>query len=132
MMIFQHRIPWSGGMHSARRRDCAAEGVAGDQAIRAQGRRIRSWATTFVGCLTGPAARRRVASSAANVGILGGIVCTPFVSMFAWVGMVLPTQTALHQLAPALMTVAVIWLALAIIGAHACRTDRCGRAPTLR
>jgi hypothetical protein len=38
--------------------------------------------------------------------------------------MVLPARTPLHQMAPGLMTAALVWLALAIIGAHAFRPDR--------
>jgi cobalamin biosynthesis protein CobD/CbiB len=61
---------------------------------------------------------------AATAGILGGVVCTPLISVVAWVGMVLPERTTLHQLAPILMTSALVWLALAIMLAHACRPAR--------
>jgi len=38
--------------------------------------------------------------------------------------MVMPTKAPLHQAAPTLMTGALIWLVLAIIGAHAFRLGR--------
>ncbi len=61
---------------------------------------------------------------AATASILGGVVCTPLISVVAWVGMVLPEKATLHQLAPVLMTAALVWLALAITLAHACRPAR--------
>lgn len=124
MTIFQHRIPLSGGPRDARESGFDAQDSASEHSARSS--RIRRLLTqvahsAVVTTLTGPAARQVVVRHAATVGILGGIVCTPVISVAAWVGMVLPAQAALHQIAPALMTTALVWLALAIILAHACR-----------
>lgn len=133
MMIFQHRIPWSGGLRCGDRRGPGALGAADEMPGQALPRDDGSsglllWGIgpALLALLTGQssqAARQWLTHTAANVCILGGIVCSPFISMLAWVGMVLPTQAALHQLAPVLMTASLIWLALAIIAAHACRSD---------
>ncbi len=72
-----------------------------------------------------------MAHSLANVCVLGGVVGAPCISILAWVGMALPTKAPLHQAAPTLMTGALIWLALAIVGAHAFRLDRRDGADTL-
>jgi hypothetical protein len=77
-----------------------------------------------IALVASPIARQWIASAAANVCILGGIIAAPVISIVAWVGMILPTKAPLHQMAPSLMTGALIWLALAIIGAHAFRVDR--------
>lgn len=133
MMIFQHRIPWAGGLRCGDRRGSSTLGSADEMSGQALPQDDGSSAVLLWGVgqalqaiLTGQsghAARQWLTHTAANVCILGGIICSPFISMLAWVGMALPTQTGLHQMAPALMTAALIWLALAIITAHACRSD---------
>lgn len=54
----------------------------------------------------------------ANICIVGGIVAAPIVSAVAWIGMVLPAHSLLHQVANTLFAIALIWLCLAIVGAH--------------
>ncbi len=51
--------------------------------------------------------------------VLGGILAAPVVSLIAWLGLVLPENTGLHRIAPVLFGAALIWLCLAILGAHA-------------
>lgn len=136
MMIFQHRIPLSGGARHSRGNDRGAQDSASEQYMEAtRARRFverRFVARTSFGALfealAGPTTRRFVLHHAASVGILGGILCTPAISVLAWVGMVLPAKAALHQLAPVLIATALVWLALAIILAHACRPTQ-GRQP---
>lgn len=96
-----------------------------DDSQRSQ--QVLTWSAMVAALLTvmtSSVTRQMLGHTLANVCILGGIVGAPFISMLAWVGMVLPTMAPLHQAAPTLMTGALIWLALAIIGAHAFRRDR--------
>lgn len=54
----------------------------------------------------------------ANLCIVGGVVAAPLVSLLGWVGMAMPTHSLLHAAAPVLFMAALIWLGLAIVGAH--------------
>jgi hypothetical protein len=126
MMFFQdsmHRWHGLGG---------SASGAAGAASERLdEARRLRqmlTWSAVagLATMATGQAARQWMAHAAANVCILGGIVGAPIISVVAWVGMVLPTKAPLHQAAPTLMLGALIWLGLAIVGAHAFRLDQPG------
>lgn len=132
MMIFQHRIPLVGEPRSVRGSELSALDGASEQSVGpSRGRRALS-AETFSAlgaALARSTTRQVVMYHAATVGILGGVVCTPLISVVAWVGMVLPETATLHQLAPVLMTTALVWLALAIILAHACRPARERRMP---
>jgi hypothetical protein len=126
MMFFQdymHRWHGLGGPVSG------AAGAASERLDDAQRlRQILTWSAVaaLAAVVTGQAARQWMAHAAANVCILGGIVGAPIISVVAWVGMVLPTKAPLHQAAPTLMLGALIWLGLAIVGAHAFRLDRSG------
>lgn len=127
MTIFQHRIPLAGGPRGTRESEPhAQDGASGQSADISRARRLLAQCSSsaLVTALAGSTTRKIVAHHAATVGILGGIICTPVISGAAWVGMVLPAQAALHQMAPALMTTALVWLALAIILAHACRPNQ--------
>jgi len=70
--------------------------------------------------LGGPVTRHWLA----NICILGGILATPVVSVVAWIGLALPTQAVLHQIAPMLVAGSLVWFGVAIACAHACRFDR--------
>jgi len=63
--------------------------------------------------------RHWLAMALTNVCIVGGVVAAPVVSLAGWVGMALPPRAPLHAAAPMLFTTALIWLCLAIVGAHA-------------
>lgn len=95
-----------------------------NDSVRAQ--QLAAWGALagLAAFLTGPVARQWLAHALANICILGGIVGAPCISVLAWVGMILPTRAPLHEMAPTLMTGALIWLGLAIVGAHAFRLDR--------
>jgi hypothetical protein len=72
--------------------------------------------------------RHTLVSLGANIAIIGGILATPIISVVAWIGMLLPASMPLHHAAPNLMVGALVWLALAIIGAHMFRVDRASEA----
>jgi len=64
-----------------------------------------------------PLARR--ASRAGAVALLvGGVLVAPMLALLALVSLVSPFALATRQLAPALVFIALVWLALAIFGAH--------------
>jgi hypothetical protein len=109
-------VPGTTGSGSARGRFRGAR--SGQQAL------MWNAMAALLTAATGSTTRQMLAHSLANVCILGGIVGAPIISVLAWIGMVFPDTTPLHQAAPTLMTGALIWLALAIIGAHAFRLDR--------
>jgi hypothetical protein len=75
--------------------------------------------TVATGLLTSETFRHWLGLVLANVCIVGGVIAAPIVSLLAWVGMALPERAPLHMAAPVLFTVALIWLSIAIIGAHA-------------
>ncbi len=125
MMVSQDRIQGSQGLRGQ------VPGAAGSTSGRLDGsqrtQQVLTWsamAAALLTALSSSVTRQMLGHTLANVCILGGIVGAPFISVLAWVGMVLPTTAPLHQAAPTLMTGALIWLALAIIGAHAFRLDR--------
>jgi hypothetical protein len=51
--------------------------------------------------------------------VVGGFLAAPVVSLVAWVGILLPPRIFLHQLAPTLFAIALVWVALGLISAHA-------------
>jgi hypothetical protein len=75
--------------------------------------------TVAMGLLTNETVRHWLGLALANVCIVGGVVAAPIVSLLAWVGMALPEHAPLHTAAPVLFTIALIWLCIAIVGAHA-------------
>ena len=123
MMIFEHHIPMAGEPGGARGNN---HGPSEQSNEPTRARRLLSAAlfSAVISALARSTTRQVVVYHAATVGILGGVVCTPVISVLAWVGMVLPEKATLHQLAPMLMTAALVWLALAIVLAHVCRPSR--------
>jgi hypothetical protein len=128
MMVSQDRIDGALGLRGQVPGTVpgAADSARGrlDDPPRSQQALTWSALAALLTAVAGSMTRQKLAHALANVCILGGIIGAPFISMLAWVGMVLPTTAPLHQAAPTLMTGALIWLALAIIGAHAFRLDR--------
>ncbi len=61
----------------------------------------------------------RVAARAAVAALLiGGVVATPLLAALALVALVAPTFPFARHAAPALIVASLVWLALAILGAH--------------
>jgi hypothetical protein len=73
--------------------------------------------------LANSASRHWLATSFANIAIVGGITAAPIISLVAWIGVALPVHAPLHQAAPTLFIGALLWMAMAFVSAHA-RRDR--------
>ena len=63
-------------------------------------------------------ARHWIAELAATVCVLGGFIAAPILTIMAWIGLMAPSLMLLHRASTPLFLVAVVWLALALIGAH--------------
>jgi hypothetical protein len=75
----------------------------------------------------------RLVRSLLDVCVLGGVTMTPVLSILGWVGLMLPIDSAMHQVATALLCVAMIWLGFALVVAHTLRGeahDECRRRDT--
>ena len=68
--------------------------------------------------VTSPQARHWLAEASATLCVLGGFLAAPVLTVAAWIGLALPERMPLHQASTTLFLVAVIWMALALIGAH--------------
>jgi uncharacterized membrane protein YGL010W len=65
-----------------------------------------------------PQARHWLAEASATLCVLGGFLAAPVLTVAAWIGLALPERMPLHQASTPLFLIAVIWMALALIGAH--------------
>lgn len=65
-----------------------------------------------------PQARHWLVEASATVCVMGGFLAAPVLTVAAWIGLALPERVPLHQASTPLFLIAVIWLALALIGAH--------------
>lgn len=65
-----------------------------------------------------PQARHWLAEASATLCVLGGFLAAPVLTVAAWIGLALPERMPLHRASTTLFLVAVIWMALALIGAH--------------
>jgi len=75
----------------------------------------------------------RLVRSLLDICVLGGVTMTPVLSILGWVGLMLPIDSAMHQVATALLCVAMIWLGFALVVAHTLRgeaRDECRRRDT--
>ncbi|MGO8946609.1 MAG: hypothetical protein ACLQUY_02875 [Ktedonobacterales bacterium] len=72
----------------------------------------------FLVFLSSGVARHWIGESAATVCVVGGFIAAPILTITAWIGMAVPNLLLLHRMSTPLFLVAVIWLALALIGAH--------------
>lgn len=54
----------------------------------------------------------------ANLLVLGGFIAAPILTVVAWVGLMLPSRLALHQMSSTLFIVALIWVAAGLLIAH--------------
>jgi hypothetical protein len=62
--------------------------------------------------------RHRLAEAVATVCVVGGFIAAPLLTITAWIGLALPQRVPLHSASNPLFVAAIIWLALAFIGAH--------------
>jgi hypothetical protein len=93
-------------------------------AMHAVWQRAASLAILIVAVLARDSVRHGLGMALANCCIVGGVIAAPIVSLLGWIGMVLPPRTPLHAAAPILFTASMVWLCLAIVGAHAESTHR--------
>lgn len=82
--------------------------------------------------LSSGVARQWMVESAATICVVGGFVAAPILTLTAWVGMMTPNLLLLHRVSTLLFLVAIIWLALAFIGAHLHHSQEQTRNNTLR
>ena len=75
----------------------------------------------------GQAAMRRIIAGL----LLGGVLVAPVLAVAAIVSLVAPMPAGLRHIAPALTFIALIWLALAIFGAHT-QVERSTETPNQR
>ena len=68
--------------------------------------------------ITSRALRSWLVEALATVCVIGGVLVAPALAVIAWAGLLLPSVTLLHLVAPTLMIIALIWLIAAILGAH--------------
>ncbi|SRR5260221_14742685 len=66
---------------------------------------------------------QRLLRSLLDICVLGGVTMTPVLSILGWVGLMLPIDSALHQIATVLLCVAMIWLGFALVAAHTLRGE---------
>ena len=62
--------------------------------------------------------RHKIGESAATICVVGGFFAAPILTITAWIDMIAPEILPLHHLSTPLFLIAIIWLALAFIGAH--------------
>jgi hypothetical protein len=62
--------------------------------------------------------RHKIAESAATICVVGGFIAAPILTITAWIDMIAPEALPLHHLSTPLFLIAIIWLAMAFIGAH--------------
>jgi hypothetical protein len=75
-------------------------------------------AAPALGVLVGPRARRCAAEVSTTLCVVGGFLAAPLLTILAFVGLAMPGRAPLHQAATTLLLVAVVWLSLALVGAH--------------
>jgi hypothetical protein len=91
--------------------------------MRESGRKMLQWILVsaeivLVVLLSSEDVRHKIAESAATFCVLGGFIAAPILTITAWIDMIAPEVLPLHHLSTPLFLIAIIWLALAFIGAH--------------
>ncbi len=71
-----------------------------------------------LGVLVGHEARHMASEVSATVCVVGGFLAAPLLTILAFVGLAMPSRAPLHHVATTLLLVAVVWLGLALVGAH--------------
>lgn len=87
--------------------------------------RLRAWMAALpqasapsLDALVGPRARRLASEAWTTLCVVGGFLAAPLLTIVAFVGLALPGRAPLHHMATTLLLVAVVWLSLALVGAH--------------
>ena len=68
--------------------------------------------------LASSTARHWIVEALATICVLGGFVAAPLLTVVAWIGFVLPDRVPLHHVSSTLFVVALLWLSVAVLGAH--------------
>lgn len=68
--------------------------------------------------LVGRRARHLASEAWTTLCVVGGFLAAPLLTILAFVGLALPGGAPLHHMATTLLLVAVVWLGLALVGAH--------------
>jgi hypothetical protein len=109
------RIPKAG---PAQRDEHVARIALDERSLRA--------AATRIGAQTQVAARSAAHAIVAGL-LIGGVLVAPVLAILAVVGLFAPPLAGARQIAPALIFGSLLWLALAIFGAHT-QVERCAEA----
>jgi hypothetical protein len=93
------------------------------ESIQASGRKVLQWILVsaeivLVVLLSSEDVRHKIGESAATICVVGGFIAAPILTITAWIDMIAPDFLPLHHLSTPLFLIAIIWLALAFIGAH--------------
>jgi hypothetical protein len=93
------------------------------ESIQESGRKVLQWILVpaefmLVVLLSSEDVRHKIAESAATICVVGGFIAAPILTITAWIDMIAPEVLPLHHLSTPLFLIAIIWLALAFIGAH--------------
>ncbi|MEO7001811.1 MAG: hypothetical protein ABI068_08285 [Ktedonobacterales bacterium] len=96
----------------------SADSHGGRETLAVALRAVGAAGSVVGGAITSVALRHWLIEALATICVMGGILAAPVLAIIAWVGLLLPTQTLLHLVAPTLMITALVWLVAAILGAH--------------
>jgi len=93
------------------------------ESIQESGRKVLQWILVsaeivLVVLLSSADVRHKIVESAATICVVGGFIAAPILTITAWIDMIAPDVLPLHHLSTPLFLIAIIWLALAFIGAH--------------
>ncbi|WIG61584.1 MAG: hypothetical protein OJF49_004332 [Ktedonobacterales bacterium] len=71
----------------------------------------------LLAALSNPQVRHWLGEALTTLCVVGGFIAAPFLTLSAWIGLALPESMPLHRASTALFVVALVWMALALIGA---------------
>ena len=63
-------------------------------------------------------ARHMLFEALMTVCVVGGFIAAPFLTVAAWIGVILPEHATLHIISTPLFVLALVWLAIAVVSAH--------------
>lgn len=100
------------------RERCRAGSQAASRTIRHMGRTAVLALAPIVLILVSATARHWLVEALATICVVGGFVAAPLLTVAAWIGLVLPNDMPLHHFSSTLFAVALIWVSVAVLGAH--------------